>query len=64
MPFLASSYSNPVTIPLLESGYQCYCLNSNDTVLYLLQNSGFLLSIDISTLTVVAQISTSYAGVN
>lgn len=61
---IITDYSSPKSVQLPETGYQCACLNTNDTTLYILQPSGMLIVVDLTTMLVVDQISTGYLVVS
>ncbi|MBP9847743.1 MAG: hypothetical protein KBD43_16935 [Saprospiraceae bacterium] len=50
-------------INISEIGYQCYCLNKDDSLLYILLPSGTLVVFDVATELLSLSILTSYTGV-
>lgn len=45
-------FGNPTLISTSPGGYQCFCQSNDGTVLYMLDNNGDLLAIDVATNTV------------
>lgn len=54
---IQSSYTQPLSFSMSEKGYQCSCLNSNSTILFILLHSGTLKLFDTSLETYTASIS-------
>lgn len=61
---IIKDYSSPTSAQLPETGYQCACLNTNDTILYVLQPSGMLTVVDLTIMQVIDKISTGYLAVS
>ena len=59
----AANYNSPTVISLPETGYQCACLNSDDSIIYVLLPSGALKSYDTANNNLLESIATVYTGV-